>query len=98
MSLRNGLIANTSVLRRDTPGRPNPVAGRCPDLRAEANLVTVPVNVFDSQNRVVNHLDPQFFRVFEDGVEQSIVAVGAEDVPASIGFVFDISASMGVKL
>jgi VWFA-related protein len=78
--------------------RQNAAAEGCPALRAEANLVTVPVNVFDAQNRVVNHLDPKFFRVSEDGVEQSIVAVGEEDAPASIGFVFDTSASMGVKL
>jgi VWFA-related protein len=76
----------------------NPVTPGCPALRAEANLVNVPVNVLDSRNRVVNHLDPKFFRVFEDGVEEDIVAVGEDDAPASIGFVFDTSASMGVKL
>jgi Ca-activated chloride channel family protein len=87
-----------------SPARQTPAAEQsapltgCPVLRAEANLVNVPVNVFDSQNRVVNHLDPKYFRVFEDGIEQSIVAVGEDDVPASIGFVFDTSASMGAKL
>lgn len=70
----------------------------CTVLRAEANLVTVPVSVFDSQNRVVNHLAPAAFRVLEDGVEQRILAFGEEDVPASIGFVFDTSGSMGMKL
>jgi VWFA-related protein len=70
----------------------------CPVLRAQANLVTVPVNVFDSRNRVVSHLDPTVFRVYEDGIEQPVIAVGEDDAPASIGFVFDTSASMGVKL
>jgi len=70
----------------------------CASFRADTNLVIVPVNVFDSRNRVVNHLDPKYFRVFEDGVEQSIVAVGADDTPASVGFVFDTSSSMGAKL
>ena len=69
----------------------------CASFRSDTNLVSVPVNVFDSQNRVVNHLDPKSFRVFEDGVEQRIV-VGADDTPASVGFVFDTSASMGAKL
>src|SRR5580698_3204017 len=70
----------------------------CTNFRADANLVTVPVSVFDSQNRLVNHLDSNHFRVFEDGVEQHIVSVGEDDVPVSVGFVFDTSASMGAKL
>jgi Ca-activated chloride channel family protein len=98
MSLRNGILTLILCSGAVLLGKQNPVAEGCPALRAEANLVTVPVNVFDTQNRFVNHLDTKFFRVFEDGVEQSIVAIGEEDVPASIGFVFDTSASMGVKL
>jgi Ca-activated chloride channel homolog len=70
----------------------------CANFRADTNLVAVPVSVFDSMNRVVNHLDPKYFRVFEDGVEQRIVAIGEDDAPASVGFVFDTSLSMGAKL
>jgi Ca-activated chloride channel homolog len=70
----------------------------CAVFRADTSLVTVPVNVFDSQNRVVNHLAPSAFRVFEDGVEQRIEAFGSDDAPVSVGFVFDTSASMGTKL
>jgi VWFA-related protein len=80
---------------RETPAAEPP---GCSALRAEASLVNVPVSVFDSRNRLVSHLGAGAFRVFEDGVEQQIVAVGEEDVPASIGFVFDTSGSMGVKL
>jgi Ca-activated chloride channel homolog len=69
----------------------------CANFRADTNLVAVPVTVFDSQNRVVNHLDQKYFRVLEDGVEQRIT-VGEDDTPASVGFVFDTSASMGLKL
>lgn len=77
----------------DPPGFPD-----CANFRADSSLVNVPVNVFDPLNRVVNHLDAKYFRVFEDGVEQQITAVGEDDVPASIGFVFDTSASIGAKL
>jgi Ca-activated chloride channel homolog len=70
----------------------------CASFRADANLVTVPVSVFDPRNRLVNHLNSNDFRVFEDGVEQQIVSVGEDDVPISVGFVFDTSASMGAKL
>ena len=70
----------------------------CGVLRAEADLVNVPVSVFDPQNRVVSHLGAGAFRVFENGVEQRVEAVGEEDAPASIGFVLDTSGSMGVKI
>ena len=69
----------------------------CAGFRADANLVDVPVNIFDPVNRVVNHLDRRYFRVFEDGVEQPIVAVGEDDTPVSVGFVFDTSLSMGAN-
>ena len=70
----------------------------CASFRADSDLVIVPVNAFDAQNRIVNHLDPEYFRVFEDGVEQPVVAVGEEDTPVSVGIVFDTSASIGPKI
>ena len=84
------LPAFTAELSLNIPGYDN--------FRADTSLVAVPVNVLDSMISVVNHLDPKAFRVFEDGIEQQIVAVGADDTPASIGFVFDTSLSMGAKL
>ena len=84
---------------RETPaGDPTESFSGCANFRADSDLVIVPVNVFDSQNRVVNRLDSAYFRVFEDGVEQHIVAVGEDDTPVSVGFVFDTSASIGAKL
>ncbi|MGA2714823.1 MAG: VWA domain-containing protein [Bryobacteraceae bacterium] len=106
MSLRNGryccfflVLFCAGVL----PGGQNPAGEQagfpsCANFRADTNLVNVPVNVFDSQNRIVNHLDAKYFRIFEDGIEQQIVGVGEDDTPASIGFVFDTSASIGAKL
>lgn len=87
-----------SFARQNPAAAPPDGLSGCSVLRAEANLVNVPVTVFDSRNRLVNHLDARAFHVFEDGVEQRIIAVGQDDVPASIGFVFDTSASMGIKV
>ena len=100
MKLRNqyrwlGLVfCCTAIMTGEQPGN----LPACANFRADVNLARVPVNVFDSRNRVVNHLDPKYFRVLEDGVEQPILAVGAEDTPASVKFVFDTSGSMGAKL
>jgi VWFA-related protein len=93
------LCCGTLLAARETPaGEPPESFSGCANFRADSDLVIVPVNVFDSENRVVNRLDPAYFRVFEDGVEQHIVAVGEDDTPVSIGFVFDTSASIGAKL
>src|SRR5207244_2436797 len=49
-------------------------------------------------NRRVTDLDHDNFRVYEDNVEQEIVTFSAEDVPISIGVVFDFSGSMSNKV
>ena len=54
--------------------------------------------VTDPFNRLVTGLDPDNFRVFEDNVEQEILTFSSEDVPISIGVIFDFSGSMSNKL
>lgn len=79
---------------------PRPVVPqhRRPDLRVDANLVLVPVSVVDSQNQPVAGLSASTFRVFDDGKEQSISRFAMEDMPISMGIVFDSSASMVTKV
>jgi Ca-activated chloride channel family protein len=67
-------------------------------IRAEVDLALVNVTVTDPYNRLVTGLDPDNFRVFEDNVEQEIVSFSSEDVPISIGVIFDFSGSMANKI
>src|SRR6201998_1310494 len=67
-------------------------------IRAEVDLALVNVTVTDPYNRLVTGLDPDNFRVFEDNIEQEIVSFSAEDVPISIGVIFDFSGSMANKV
>jgi Ca-activated chloride channel family protein len=69
-----------------------------PSFRAESNLVVIPVSVTDPMNRFVLGLGKEDFRIFDDGVEQSIAHFSGEDVPLSIGVAFDTSGSMDFKL
>lgn len=69
-----------------------------PRFNAETTLVLVPVIVTDPLNRFVLGLQKQDFRLFEDGVEQTIAHISGEDAPLSVGLVFDASGSMGDKL
>jgi len=82
-------------ISRDTPAvtiRPGKV------IRADVDLALVNVTVTDPFNRLVTGLDEDNFRVFEDNVEQEIVTFSSEDVPISIGVIFDFSGSMTNKI
>jgi VWFA-related protein len=69
-----------------------------PSIRIDADLVLIPVMVTDRQDRLITGLEKDHFKVFEDKIEQTITHFASEDVPVSIGIVFDCSGSMGAKL
>ena len=72
-----------------TPGKP---------LKTETQLTLANVTVTDPYGRLVTGLEQDNFRVFEDGKEQEIVDFSSEDVPVSIGVIFDMSGSMSDKI
>jgi len=67
-------------------------------LHTETDIALVNVSVTDPYGRLVTGLEQDNFRVFEDNVEQEIVRFSSEDVPISIGVIFDMSASMADKI
>lgn len=84
-----------SDVTRDTPAvRIQP--GKT--IRSDVDLALVNVTVTDPYNRLVTGLEQDNFRVFEDNVEQEIVSFSSEDVPISIGVIFDFSGSMSNKI
>ncbi len=88
-------LKNVDDVKHDTPGvaiKPNRM------IRTNVSLALVNVTVTDPYNRLVTGLEPDNFRVFEDNVEQEIESFSSEDVPISIGVVFDVSGSMGNKI
>jgi Ca-activated chloride channel family protein len=72
------------------------VAGKV--IRSDVDLALVNVTVTDPFNRLVTGLDQDNFRVFEDNTEQEIITFSSEDVPISIGVIFDFSGSMSNKV
>ncbi len=87
--------AKLTETSHDTPSvalRPGKV------IRADVDLALVNVTVTDPFNRLVTGLDQDNFRVFEDNIEQEITTFSAEDVPISIGVIFDFSGSMSNKI
>jgi Ca-activated chloride channel family protein len=67
-------------------------------IRTETQITLVGASVTDPLGRLVTGLEQENFRVFEDGVEQEIVRFSSEDVPVSIGVIFDMSGSMSDKI
>jgi Ca-activated chloride channel homolog len=67
-------------------------------IKVDVDLTLVNVTVTDPLDRLVTGLEKENFRVFEDGVEQEVLTMSSEDVPVSIGLVFDMSGSMSDKV
>ena len=82
-------------VRKDTPAKAFKAGGL---LHIDVDMALVNVTVTDPYNRLVTGLDPDNFRIFEDNVEQEVTTFSAEDVPISIGVIFDFSGSMSNKV
>src|SRR2546425_6657818 len=80
--LTNAPSASTGRLSTDQ-------AKRKGTIKVDVNLVLVNVTVTDPFNRLVTGLEQENFRVFEDSAEQEVVHFSSEDVPISIGVIFD---------
>ena len=82
------------------PSQPESSATEKPGhgIKVDVSLALVNVTVTDPLNRLVTGLEKENFRVYEDGTEQEIVTLSSEDVPVSIGLVFDMSGSMSDKV
>jgi Ca-activated chloride channel family protein len=63
-------------------------------VRVNTELVTLNVRVIDRNNRPINNVRENDFRVFEDGVPQPIESFTREEVPISYGLAIDTSQSL----
>jgi len=100
------LVALLAFSAQDGPIQPRqrPVVKKQPDteptpnLRVDTNLVQVPVTVTDRFGRPVIGLEKENFHVADNRVEQTIIRFAMDDEPVAVGFVFDISGSIGRML
>jgi Ca-activated chloride channel family protein len=66
-------------------------------LRRDVEEVVLNATVLDNNNRLVNSLKKDDFKVFEDGAAQTIASFQHEDIPVSMGLLVDNSGSMRNK-
>lgn len=67
-------------------------------IRADANLVLVPVTVTDDRGATVSNLTAANFILKEEKTQQAIISLSRESAPISLGVVFDLSGSMSAKM
>lgn len=67
-------------------------------LKIQTEMTLVGATVTDPLGRIVTGLEREDFRVFEDGAEQEVTWFSSQDVPVSIGVIFDMSGSMSDKI
>lgn len=78
--------------------RPSHSQDRLSAFRVDAGLVLVPVTVTDHRGKTVLGLQRSDFTLLDEQTPQHIVSFSADDSPASIGLVLDVSGSMRATL
>lgn len=94
------LPASVPVTPRTHAGAiaPETVLDHQPDIRVDKTLVQIQVSVTTPDGRYVTALEKENFKLYENNIVQEISSFSSEDVPMSVGIVFDTSGSMGGKL
>jgi len=84
--------------RGQKPQEASAEKSQTPTLKVDVDLVLVNATVTDSLNRYVSGLGQEHFQIWEDKLEQKIAYFSSEDVPISLGMIFDVSGSMKDKI
>jgi len=94
-------------VERKKPVKPELESGSPQDTRerqqgytigVNVDLVVVHTTVLDKSGHFVSDLKKEDFRIYEDGIAQTISLFSQEDVPVSLGIVIDTSGSMRNKI
>jgi Ca-activated chloride channel family protein len=80
------------------PQESPPPSDRGFTIGVNVDLVLMYTSVFDKSGHFVAGLKKDNFKLFEDGVQQSLVSFTQEDVPISMGILLDLSGSMKPKI
>lgn len=99
---RTGNTTPTPTPQKSTPAaKPSPIVSPTPYvddpneiIRIETEEVNLNVRVIDRNNRPINNLRQQEFKVYEDNVLQPITAFTKAEVPTNYSLVLDNSGSL----
>jgi len=80
------------------PQQPPPAKQKGFTIGVNVDLVVIHTSVYDKNGIFVAGLKKDNFKVFEDGIAQSVSSFSQEDVPISLGLILDTSGSMRTKI
>jgi Ca-activated chloride channel family protein len=89
---------NAGSCERQTAPTVQEEVGEDEILRIKSSLVSVPVSVIDREGKYIVDLGQQDFRIYEDGLEQSIAHFSNVDQPLSVVLLMDTSGSTAAFL
>lgn len=69
-------------------------AQQSPTIKVDVDLALINATITDPEGRYVVGLQKENFQIWEDKVEQQLEYFSTEDVPISVGLIFDASGSM----
>ena len=67
-------------------------------VRVSTSLITVPAVVMDRNGRYIANLKKEDFRIYEDGVEQSVAYFASVERPFTVALMLDVSGSTQSQL
>jgi Ca-activated chloride channel family protein len=67
-------------------------------VRVSTSLITVPALVMDRNGRYIPNLKKEDFRIYEDGVEQSVSYFASVERPFTVALMLDVSGSTQLQL
>jgi Ca-activated chloride channel homolog len=67
-------------------------------IGVSVDMVVMYTSVFDKQGHFVAGIKKDNFKLFEDGVQQTLSSFSQEDVPVNMGILLDLSGSMRGKI
>src|SRR5687768_14185788 len=67
-------------------------------ITVESSIVVLNASIFDAAGKSVEGLEFKQFRVFEDGVEQTIKSLDTEETPFAAVILLDTSGSMETRV
>jgi len=67
-------------------------------IKVETNLVTMPVSVLDRDGRFISGLQQKDFKIFENGVEQSVDYFQSVEQPFTVVLLIDVSPSTRYRI
>jgi VWFA-related protein len=89
---------NQSRTQTATPSGTPPAKEEDEVIKVETNLVTMPVSVLDRDGRFISGLTQKDFKIFENGVEQSVDYFQSVEQPFTVVLLIDVSPSTRYRI